>query len=146
MIKRTIRISLFVLYLLILFRITVFRSGWYSHGFFSGTLVWVPFQTIFGFLKNGYTRLFIYLFFGNILWFAPFGACLYLHGLPAWKSIVLTTALSVLIETLQFVFGCGWTEAEDVILNTVGGALGCAFAALYQLIRNRSANRKIPSE
>ena len=52
MIKRTIRIVLFVAYLLILFRITVFREGWYSHGFFSGTLVWVPFQTIFGFLKE----------------------------------------------------------------------------------------------
>lgn len=149
MIKRVLRIALFVLfaaYLAILFRYTVFRSGWYSHGLFSGTLVWVPFQEVFGYLNTGHPQLFYYLFFGNILWFVPFGAYLYLCGLPAWKSIVLTAALSVLIETLQYVFGCGWTETEDVILNTAGGALGCALAALYQLIRNRFANRKIPSE
>ena len=143
--KRTIRIILFVLfiaYLLILFRITVFRSGWYSHGFFSGILVWVPFRTIFGFLKNGYTRYFIYLFFGNIVWFIPFGAYLHLRGLSVWKTIVLTAALSALIETLQFVFGCGWTETEDVILNTTGGAIGCALAAGYRKLRKRNSQKK----
>ena len=147
--KRTMRIILlvlFVAYLAILFRITVFRSGWYSHGFFSGIVVWVPFQTIFGFLKNGYTRFFIYLFFGNIIWFIPFGAYLHLRGLPVWKTIALTAALSLLIETLQFVFGCGWSETEDVILNTAGGTIGAALAVLYRNIRDRTAKKKTSSE
>ena len=33
-------------------------------------------------------------------------------------------ALSVLIETLQYLLGSGVTEVEDVILNTLGAALG----------------------
>ena len=135
MIKRTIRIALFTVYLLILFRITVFRSGWYDHALCSGTVLWVPFQTIFTYLTNGYVRLFLWLFIGNIIWFIPFGAYLRLRGLPFWKTVLLTAALSVLIETLQFVFGSGCTETEDVILNTTGGAIGFALAALYVRIK-----------
>jgi len=141
-IKRALRIVLFALfaaYLALLFRYTVFRNGWYTHGFFSGIVVWVPFQTVFGYLNTGHPQLFYYLFFGNIVWFIPFGAYLHLCGLSAWKSIAMTAALSALIEILQFVFGCGWTETEDVILNTTGGAIGCAFAALYRAIRKRFA-------
>ena len=131
MLKRSIRIALFAVYLLILFRITVFRSGWYGHGLCSGTVLWVPFQTIFTYLTNGYVRLFLWLFVGNIIWFVPFGAYLRLRGLQIWKVLLLTAALSVVIEMLQFVFGSGCTETEDVILNTSGGAIGCALAALF---------------
>lgn len=130
--KRFFLAALFAAYLVVLLRITVFRDGWYSHGLCTGTLVWIPFQKIFGFLRNGHARLFCYLFFGNIVWFVPFGAYLRLRGCSAGKTILLTAALSALIETLQFVFGCGWTETEDVILNTAGGAIGCAIAAGYR--------------
>ena len=53
----------------------------------------------------------------------------------AEKGRLLTAALSVLIETLQYVFGSGCTETEDVILNTSGGAIGFALAALYLRIK-----------
>ena len=33
----------FWLYLAVLFRITVFRSGWYENEFFAGSVVWIPF-------------------------------------------------------------------------------------------------------
>lgn len=124
-------------YLFVLFRITVFRAGWFANGLFSGTVVWVPFQTIFSYLTKGEIPYFVYLFVGNILWFVPFGMYLRLRGLPIWKAILLTAALSTLIELLQFVFGTGCTELEDVLLNTAGGAIGCAFAALYRKLKNR---------
>ena len=135
MFKRTLGFVLFTAYLLILFRITVFRDGFYTHGLFSGNIVWIPFQTVFGYLNTGHPQLFYYLFFGNIVWFVPFGAYLYLRGFPAWKAIVLSAALSVLIETLQFVFGSGTSETEDVILNTAGGAAGCAFVSVFRRIK-----------
>lgn len=124
-------------YLFVLFRITVFRGGWGANGLFSGTVVWVPFQTIFSYLTGGQIPYFVYLFVGNILWFVPFGMYLRLRGLSVWKTILLTAALSVLIEALQFVFGTGTTELEDVLLNTAGGAIGCACAALYRKLKNR---------
>lgn len=126
---------MFSLYLFVLFRITVFRDGWAANGLFSGTVVWVPFQTIFGYLTKGQIGYFVYLFVGNLLWFAPFGFYLRMRGLAVWKTILLTAALSVLIELLQFVFGTGCTELEDVLLNTAGGALGCALAALYRKLK-----------
>ena len=63
----------FWLYFAVLFRITVFRSGWYENEFFAGSVVWIPFQTIFSYLSTGQWDYFLYLFAGNILWFFPFG-------------------------------------------------------------------------
>ena len=136
--KRTVGLILFLAYLAVLLRITVFRSGWTEHGLFSGTIELVPFQTIFGYLANGQIGYFVYLFVGNLLWFAPFGFYLRLRGVMVWKTILLTAALSVLIELLQFIFGTGCTEVEDVLLNTAGGAIGCACAALYRKLKNPS--------
>lgn len=129
--KRTVGLLLILVYLGVLLRMTVFRDGWYAHGLFSGTVVLLPFQTVFSYLNTGHPQQFYYQFFGNIAWFIPFGAYLRLCGLPAWKVVVLTAALSALIEVLQYVFGCGWSEVEDLLLNTVGGAIGCALAALF---------------
>ena len=134
--KRQMRVALFTAYLVILFRITVFRDGWLEHGLCSGQVIWLPFQTIFNYLSRGEIGYFLYLFVGNLIWFVPFGFALRLHGTTVWKTILLTAALSTLIEMLQFVLGTGCTETEDVLLNTTGGALGCALAALYRKIRS----------
>lgn len=133
--RRTFRIAVFSAYLIILFRITVFRAGWLENSLFSGTVVWVPFQTIFSYLTKGEIPYFVYLFVGNIVWFVPFGMYLRQRGASVRKTILLTAALSVLIEALQFVFGTGCTELEDVLLNTAGGAIGCACAALYRRLK-----------
>lgn len=134
--KRSFRILIFAAYLFVLFRITVFRDGWAANGLFSGTVVWAPFQTIFSYLTNGQVGYFVYLFVGNLIWFVPFGMYLRLRRLTIRKTILLAAALSALIELLQFVLGTGCTELEDVLLNTAGGAIGCACAALYRKLKS----------
>jgi len=136
--RRSFRVLVFWAYLFVLLRITVFRAGWSENDLFSGTVIWVPFQTIFSYLTNGEIPYFVYLFIGNILWFVPFGMYLRLRGMSVRKTVLLIAALSVLIEALQFVFGTGTSELEDVLLNTTGGAIGCACAALYRKLKNPS--------
>lgn len=128
--KKPIWSILFAVYLLILLRITVFRSGWYQNDFFSGTFVLIPFQTIFSYLTSGQIGYFLYLFVGNLIWFVPFGFFLRFTGMKAWKAILLTAALSAMIETLQFVFTSGCTETEDILLNTLGGVIGVGIAQI----------------
>ena len=123
MIKWLKRIG-FGLYLLVLFRITVFRSGWYANAFFSGEIDLIPFQSIFGYLFDGRWFDFVYLFFGNILWFVPFGVYLSAKGQKLRWVTLWTFLLSLSIELLQFVFSSGYSDVEDLILNTLGGMVG----------------------
>lgn len=123
MIKWLKRIA-FVLYLLVLFRITVFRSGWYANDFFHGEIDLVPFQSIFGYLFDGRWFDFVYLFFGNIFWFVPFGLYCAAKREGIWKTLLWTFFLSLTIEVLQFVFSSGYSDVEDLILNTLGGVIG----------------------
>lgn len=123
-VKKPLLWALFLLYLAILLKITVFRSGFGGHGLCSGTIVLVPFVELFGkTLQTSFLR-FIYLFVGNLIWFVPFGAILPLLTQRRTSTILLGFFLSLCIEILQFIFGTGVSEVEDLILNTLGTAIG----------------------
>lgn len=47
--------------------------------------------------------------------------------------------LSLGIEISQYIFGTGVTEVEDLILNTLGTALGYLLWNLFRLWRRRRA-------
>lgn len=69
---------------------------------------------------------FAFLFVGNVACFVPFG-----FGLsaltPLRRAVVPLCFLgSLLIEVLQWAFGTGVPQVEDVLLNTFGAALGYA--------------------
>lgn len=122
--------AVFAVYLIALLRITVFRDGCFSYGWFSGRVVWVPFVYLFHLLKIGYWSYFLYLFIGNLIWFLPLGCFCFGNRRPFWQAVLAGFLLSVMIEALQFVFGSGVTEVEDVILNTCGTMLGYGVSAL----------------
>ncbi|MCQ2419333.1 MAG: VanZ family protein [Clostridia bacterium] len=78
----------------------------------------------------------------NALLFFPFGLAT-AQMLPAkWSgariilvTVLLGLGLSVLIETLQYLFFCGDVEADDVLMNTIGtltAALHIPFARLLR--------------
>ena len=72
---------------------------------------------------------------GNFALFLPFGAlvCLLLRDrADRMKRTALTgLGLSVLIETLQFIFAVGYSDVDDLLLNTAGAAAGAWFADRY---------------
>lgn len=118
-------IVLMVLYFLFILRITIFRSGFLQHDFFSGTLVLVPFTNYRAFIVNRDMAKFVYNFGGNIAWFLPFGFWARRYTkLSVFSTALIGFTFSFIIEVCQFVFGVGTTETDDVILNTLAFALG----------------------
>ena len=137
----------FLIYLLMLLRMTVFRNGFVDSDVFSnGSLNLVPFSDLIR-IANNDMGVFIYLALGNIVVFMPFGFFI------AWyeKNVGLLVVtlwgffLSLGIELSQYVFGTGVTELDDIILNTLGCLLGGIIErTLYYLLinKNRKETRK----
>jgi len=121
----------FAVYVAFILKITVFRSGFGTHPLFSGEINWAVMKNYFLILGRGYPGVAAYYFFGNIGVFIPFGvfdAVLLRHSFPrcAFDGFLF----SLIIEIMQYVFGTGLTEVDDLILNTAGVVIGYAAASL----------------
>ena len=132
--SRLLRV-LAVIWLGLLFRITVFRPGCFTHGLFSGRIEWDAFAYYCKLIRIRYWRYFTYLFVGNLIWFAPAGILIRLRKGKCWQALLAGFLLSLTVETAQFVLGSGVSELDDLILNTCGAALGYASASLFQRLR-----------
>lgn len=125
---RNIMITIiFLLYIVIVFRITVFRSGFSTDNLFqNGRINLKLFEEYIPMIRDGRWFTFIYLFVGNIIWFVPFG--MYLEYGKKVKNIgfilLCGLMLSLLIESMQYIFGTGYSELDDLILNTSGTGIG----------------------
>ena len=115
---------IFLLYLGVLLRITVFRSSFGSYPLFShGQIELVPFVGLIQILHNS-VPMFLYLFVGNLIWFVPLGLLLPVLTKARKSTILWGLGLSLYIEVSQFIFGTGVSEVEDLILNTAGTGIG----------------------
>ena len=133
-----------MIWLIVLFRITVFRNGCFSHGLFSGRLEWDAFAYYAKLVRTENWRYFIYLFVGNLLWFAPAGILVRLRGGKLRQAALAGMSLSLIVEMLQFVLGSGVSELDDLILNTCGAVLG--FVAAFPFCHSeRSEEYASPS-
>jgi len=124
---------LFVLYLMIVLRITVFRSTFTLRNLCqNGTVVLTLLEGYIDLLRRGDWFAFTYLFFGNIIWFVPLGMYLQYMGKSKnlWCAALYGFCFSLVIETLQYVFGTGFSELDDLILNTFGAWAGAALVAV----------------
>ena len=128
--KQTVKRILIVIWLAVLFRITVFRDHCFSHGFFSGRIEWDAFAYYLKLAKVGNWRYFAYLFVGNLIWFAPAGVLTRLRGGSLWQAALSGFLLSLVVETGQFLLGSGVSELDDLILNTMGACLGYCLCGL----------------
>lgn len=113
-----------LLWLALLLRLTVFRSGCFQHDLFSGRVELDAFAYYCKLARIGYWRYFTYLFVGNLIWFVPAGILTRLRGGRLWQAALAGFCLSLLVETAQFVLGSGVSELDDLILNTCGALLG----------------------
>lgn len=78
----------------------------------------------------------------NVLLFIPFGILVPLtfYKMRKGRLVVLGAfGVSTLIETAQYVFQCGKTEVDDVILNCLGAMIG------YGVFVMCMYTKKIPS-
>ena len=115
---------IFLLYIGVLLRITVFRSSFGSYPLCShGQIELVPFVGLIQIFHNS-VGMFLYLFVGNLVCFVPLGVLLPVLTKARQATILWGLGLSLYIEVSQYVFGTGVSEVEDLILNTAGTGIG----------------------
>lgn len=106
----------------------------------NGRLILTLFEGYIDLIRRGDWFAFTYLFVGNIVWFVPFG--MYLQYMGISKKLVRTAfygfLFSLLIEALQYVFGTGFSELDDLVLNTLGAWLGGGVVRLMLSLSNIS--------
>lgn len=104
----------------------------------------VPFKTIGNYIKASShinQDIWITNLFGNVLAFLPLGfflPLLFMSYNRFWKTfgaVFLTTAS---VEIIQFMTMVGSFDIDDIILNTLGGAIGyLIFIMVFNYLRNR---------
>lgn len=116
--------SVAVVYLLVLAKIVIFKSG-FTTGF--RTLSLIPFQFIHDFFSPT-TSIDVLLknALGNFAIFIPMGILLpaLFQRLNVKKTVLTCFLVSLTIEVAQYIFGIGITDIDDLILNTLGAAAG----------------------
>ena len=73
----------------------------------------------------------------NVLVFVPIGLYLSMLGMKAWKAILLGFCLSLLFEALQYILSIGAADVTDLLMNTLGTAIGAGFYLLLRRISKR---------
>ena len=137
---RAILVGAFAVYVLIVLDLTLVRSGYHYD---EHQLNLVPFVELFRVFRDAGIGRFVWLFLGNLGWFFPFGFLLpaMMKKDPgAAKVIGLGLLFSLIIETVQYFTRRGVAELDDLMLNTLGAALGyLAFRLVVRLRRETSA-------
>lgn len=129
---------LFILYMAALLWITVLRTGphWNAIGQ-DGTLNLTLFEAYIPLFQEHRWWRIIYLLIGNIIWFVPFGVYMRCRGCKLPRIAVYGFLLSLFIEIMQYIFGTGISEIDDLILNTLGSILGGIGVLLMEKFRSR---------
>lgn len=107
----------------------------------------IPFHSIIDYLfgedvgQRGFSFMNV---FGNIILFIPLG--IYLPLLKCDKRIGINTLwiffTSLSVEIIQYIFGIGASDIDDIILNTVGGFIGGAiYKVLLYLLKDEDKTR-----
>ncbi len=73
----------------------------------------------------------------NVLMFVPFGVLVGLLVARPWAVVLLGAATSALIETVQLALPTRVSTVQDVVMNTLGAAVGVAALALAARARSR---------
>ncbi|MGN1316836.1 MAG: VanZ family protein [Acutalibacteraceae bacterium] len=99
-------------------------------------VVLVPFNSLkYAFQGNeeGFRTCFM-----NMLLFYPFGClCFGINKIKKHKGIIyfcIGLLISLLIETLQYIFNLGFAEADDLIFNTLGVIIAYYLCTLFEKI------------
>ena len=122
----------FVFYLLLLLALTVFRGmyfPWQIKIYWQRPRSQINLQPLIETfkLRFGTSILdFLYNFYGNIVWFVPFGLLwpLVRRRRGFFRTVAAGMLLSLLIETIQFFIWTGVSDIDDLIFNTCGAMIG----------------------
>lgn len=136
--RNTLTILLFVIYILVLTRIILFKLPFYSE-----KVNWIReinlIPLLGSFKDNGAINL--QEIIGNILVFIPLGIyiCMIKSEWPFGKKALPIIGLTLAFEVIQFIFAIGRTDITDILGNTLGGIIGIGvYALLFKIFKNRT--------
>ncbi len=99
----------------------------------------IPFRTISSYLVGFNPIIAGTNLLGNIILFVPLGLYLsiFAKNKKMWKSLLTVFFISLSVELLQFIFGLGTADIDDILLNSLGGLLGMlVYKGLYTLLKD----------
>jgi glycopeptide antibiotics resistance protein len=132
--QNTLTIVLFLIYLVVLAGIILFKLPFYSAEFSDGIRVinLIPLQGSYD--ENG--NLLLREIINNILLFMPLGVyvCLLKSEWPFAKKALSIFGLTLAFEVTQFIFALGRTDITDLLDNTLGGMIGIGIYAFLRKI------------
>lgn len=137
--RNKLTIALFVIYMLLLTGVILFKLPFFSSEISDGIRVinLIPFQGSFddsGTIDFREIR-------DNILIFIPLGIyiCILKSKWPFMKKVLPIVALTLAFEAIQFIFAIGRSDITDVLDNTLGGVIGIGiYALLFKIFKNRT--------
>ncbi len=97
---------------------------------------WVPFRSIIRDWRNGGWE-FLVNFVGNLVAFLPMGLfppLIRVRRTALWQAALFSLSISLAIEAGQFISGRRVPDVDDLILNTLGGALGYLALSLWEQV------------
>lgn len=107
----------------------------------------VPFASITQLIRHTPAQVAFKNIVGNIVLFVPLGLLLpilFSRLQRPWPMIWRGAAISIAIELAQLVTRARAVDIDDVILNTLGGAIGFAvYRAIAVLVRRTTAGRRL---
>ena len=72
---------------------------------------------------------------GNVAFFVPVGMLAYILFQRTPRPLLVTTLLgacfSLAIETSQYIFALGYSDIDDLLMNTLGAFIGAVLAKLF---------------
>ena len=138
--KNNITIILFIVYMVLLIGIILFKLPFYSAEFSTGMRIinLLPFQGSF----DGSGVLYLREIINNILLFIPMG--IYIRMIKSeWtflKSLLVIVGVSFIFELIQFVFALGVADITDIIDNTLGGIIGLIISVVFfKVVKTKAA-------
>lgn len=144
-------ITLFSCYLIMLVHLTVLRYDWQ---WWQNDLNWQrplteinlrPLTDTVKLLNGESIFSYWYNFFGNVIWFVPFGLFVpYLlkrrHSF--FHTLGLGLSMSIIIELSQFWYQTGVTHIDDVLFNAMGAIIGYVGYDMFKIIKPHSKTIK----
>jgi glycopeptide antibiotics resistance protein len=140
----TISYALFIIYIIIaviLLFLSPYRQAAYEINS-AGTNPYniIPFKTITDYIKASAhinQRIWMSNLFGNILAFFPLGIFLpwlFKRFIGFWRTLSTVFLATASVEILQFATRVGSFDIDDIILNTIGGAIGYLLLKIFSLL------------
>ena len=137
--RNSLTIALFVVYMLLLVGIILFKLPFYSEKISDGIRVINPIPLQGSFDENGV--IILREIIDNILLFIPLGIyiCMLKSEWSFIKKVLPIICLTIAFEAIQFIFAMGRSDITDVLGNTLGGMIGIGiYALLFKIFKNRT--------